>query len=167
MSPLKSLSATPNPLYVLLKGHSDIRHQVNVAEIALQKQIKVNTIETRFCAIKKRHNLNIGTTTAGVTKPKPSTPKRLSTTSPLKAIECPGEGLTRPRRTPKPSNKKRQADEYALNEVFLFEDGASMPSKRHMSDPDESKDDVAVWHATTGDYNGNDYDLNGGNFPGY
>jgi hypothetical protein len=152
---------------VLLKGHSNIRHQVNVGEIALQKEIKVNTIETRFSAIKKRHNLNIGTTTIGVTKPKPSTPKRLSTASPLKAIEGPGEGLTRPRRTPKPSSKKRSADEYALNDVCLFEDGASMPSKRHMPDLDESKDDVVGWHATTGDYHGNDYGLNGGNFPGY
>jgi hypothetical protein len=152
---------------VLLKGHSDIRHQVNVGEIALQKEIKVNTIETRFSAIKKRHNLNISTTTMGFTKQKPSAPKKLTTTSPLKAIECPGEGLTRPRRTPKPSNKKRRADEYALNDVCLFEDGASMSSKRHMSDLDESKDDVAAWHAATGDYHGNDYDLSGANFLGY
>jgi hypothetical protein len=157
----------PNPLYVLLKGHSNIHHQVNVGEIALQKEIKVNTIETRFCAIKKRHNLNISTTTIGFTKRKPSTPKRLATTSPLKAIECPGEGLTRPRRTPKPSNKKRLADEHALNDICLFEDGASMSSKRHMSDPDESKDDVAAWHTATGDYRGDDYDLNGANFLGY
>jgi hypothetical protein len=167
MSPPKSLSATPNLPYVFLKGHADIRHQVNVGEIALQKEIKVNTIETRFCAIKKRHNLNISTTTNGFPKQKPSTPKRLATTSPLKAIECPGEGLTRPRRTPKPSNKKRPADECALNDVRLFEDGASMSSKRHMSDLDESKDDVAAWHAATGDYHGTDYDLNGANFLGY
>jgi hypothetical protein len=164
---LKSLSAIPNPPYVLLKGHPDIRHQVNVGEVALQKEIKVNTIETRLSAIKKRHNLNISTTTLGFTKKKPSTPKRLATTSPVKAIECPGEGLTRPRRSPKPSNKKRPANEYALNEVCLFEDGASMSSKRQMSDLDESKDDVAAWHAATGDYHDNDYGLNGANFPGY
>jgi hypothetical protein len=145
----------------------DIHHQVNVGEIALQKEIKVNTIETRFSAIKKRHNLNIGTTTNGFTKRKPSTPKRLATTSPLKAIECPGEGLTRPRRTPKPSNKKRSADEYALNNVYLLEDGASKSSKRHMSDLDESKDDVAAWKAATGDYDDNDYDLSGANLLGY
>ena len=152
---------------MFLKGHSDIRHQVNVGEIALQKEIKVNTIETRFCAIKKRHNLNISTTTVGFTKQKPSTPKKLATTSPLKAIECPGEDLTRPRRTPKPSNKKRPADEYALNDVCLFEDGAPVSSKRRTSDLDESKDDVAAWRAATGDYHGNDYDLNGTNFLEY
>jgi hypothetical protein len=152
---------------VLLKGHSDIRHQFNVGEIASQKEIKVNTIETRFSAIKKRHGLNISTTTNGFTKQKPSTPKRLATTSPLKAIEGPKEGLTRPRRTPKPGNKKRSADEYALNDSCLFEDGASMPGKRHMSDLDESKDDVVAWHATTGDYHGNEYGLNGANFPDY
>ena len=152
---------------MLLKGHSDIRHQINVGEIALQKETKVNTIEKRFSAIKKRHNLNISTTTIGFTKQKPSTPKRLATASPLKAIECPGEGLTRPRRTPKPRNKKRPADEHALNDVCLFEDGAPMSSNRRRSDLDESKDEVAAWHAATGDCHGNDYDLNGANFLGY
>ena len=42
-----------------------------------------------------------------------------------------------------------------------------MSRKRHMSDLDESKDDVAAWNAATGDYHGNDYDLNGANFLGY
>ena len=41
-----------------------------------------------------------------------------------------------------------------------------MPSKRRMSDLDESKDDVAALLAATGDYHGNEYDLNGANFLG-
>jgi hypothetical protein len=144
-----------------LKGHSDNRHQVNVGEIASQKGIKVNTIETRFSAIKKRHNLNISTSTLGFPKQKASSPKKLVALSPLKAIECPGESLARPRRAPKPSNK-RPADEYALDPACLFEDGASMSSKRRMSDMDESKDVVALWNGATGDYDG---DMNGTNFP--
>lgn len=46
--------------------------------------------------------------------------------------------------------KKRQADEDGW-----YDDGASTPSKRHMSDMDEVKDeehDAAAWHVVVGDH---------------
>jgi hypothetical protein len=54
------------------------RSQINVGEIAAQKNAKVNTVQKRLSEIKKRYNLNLHTTAvtgagpATPTKPKPA-----------------------------------------------------------------------------------------------
>ena len=169
-------------------------HQINVGEIALHKDIKVNSIETRFSAIKSRHKINVGTTTDGFTKPKnaSTTPKKKATAtkfSPLMiAVEGPsptaqeqgrggGGGAFRPKRTPKPTARKRQADE---QDSWYDEDrGSTSPSKRHMSDMDVDVDEegqedgeaaaaAAAWHAVAaqGHYAGY-YVMDGAKHPGY
>jgi hypothetical protein len=59
--------------------------------------------------------------------------------------------------------KKRQADE----EDGWYDDGASTPSKRHMSDMDEGKEDDAAWHVGVNDHYGGVYVLDGARGLGY
>jgi hypothetical protein len=117
-------------------------HQVNAGEIAQQKDVKINTIETRFSAIKKRHNLNISTTTTGFTKQKPNTPKK------VKAIKSTLENGAQPKtRTPNSSAKKRQADV----ESWHDDDGESTPTKRYRAEMEmDKREDVASWQAVAG-----------------
>ena len=162
-------------------------YQINVGEIALHKDVKVNSIETRFSAIKSRHKINVGTTTDGFPKPKnaSTTPKKIKATATatdfsqlMMALEgspvAQGQGrgaAARPKRTPKPTARKRQADD---QDSWYDEDGgSSSPSKRHMSDvdvDDEGKEDseAAAWHAVDaqGHYDGY-YVLDGAKYHGY
>lgn len=62
--------------------------QINVGEIAAQKDAKVNTIQKRFTTLKQRYNLKIQTTavgsTASTTPTKPKAAKVTKTPSPKK-----------------------------------------------------------------------------------
>ena len=125
--------------------------------------VKVNTIETRFSAIRARHNLNIGTTTSGFPKQKPSTPKKLPATPQLKAIEGPAGNHPRPARTPKPSAKKRQADQDDGWSGGDYE-RESTPSKRYRTDLEE---DNPGWHVMASDDYDGVYVLDGARGLGY
>lgn len=119
----------------------------------MEKNVKVNTIETRISAIKKRHKLNISTTTTGFPKQEPSTtPKKT-----LKAPESPQGTPARPVRTPKPSAEKRQTDE---DEDGRYDDEESTTTmtptnKRFKPEMEVYGQDDAAWHAlTNGQYDG-------------